>query len=61
MNHKIAIHTTIPKNIHSELLRFGDGVLNDGIEKIYEIAISKQYNVKTELLRIADLIMLEKE
>jgi len=59
MNHKIAIHTTIPKNIHADLLRFGNGTLNDGIVAVYNLAISKQYNVKNELLRIADQIMLE--
>jgi len=39
------------------LMRLGGGVLNEGIEKAVEIAEGKQYNVKSELMKIADVIL----
>jgi hypothetical protein len=58
---KKTIHTTLKQSDIAKLKDYGDGKLNTGIEKVLEIAESKQYNVKEQLIRIASKIMNEEE
>lgn len=56
---KVSIHTIIEGNVYNKILEAGNGRLNDGIVKILDIAESKQYDVKSELKRIAEKILYE--
>ena len=56
---KVGIHTTISKDVRNKLLRFGNGQINEGIEKAVQIAESKQYNTRSELEKIAEHILSE--
>lgn len=58
---KRAIHTTLKPSDITKLEEYGEGKLNIGIEKALEIAESKQYNVKEQLIKIASQIMIDKE
>lgn len=59
MTIKRPIHTTLFPTTIAKLERYGNGTLNVGIEKVLEIAESKQYNVKSELVKIAEHILSE--
>jgi hypothetical protein len=60
--HDIELHTTISPDLYKKLkYKYGDGVLKDGIEKVVRVAEDKQYNTKSELLKIADRILVESE
>jgi len=56
---KRAIHTTLKPGDITKLEEYGEGKLNIGIEKVLEIAESKQYNVKEHLIKIASQVMNE--
>lgn len=56
---RVSIHTSITVGIYNKLMEAGNGNLNSGIKNILEIAESKQYNVKTELKKIAEKILYE--
>jgi hypothetical protein len=58
---KRAIHTTLKPSDINKLEEYGDGRLNTGIEKVLEIAESKQFNVKEQLIKIASQIMVDEE
>jgi len=55
------IHTTLdPKHVH-KLRKYGHGNINAGIVKVLEIVEFKQYDTRTNLLRIADKILMDVE
>jgi len=54
---KRAIHTTLKPSDINKLEEYGDGRLNTGIEKVLQIAESKQINVKEQLIKIASQII----
>lgn len=57
---KKPVHTTLKPETYDKLKnKYGEGTINDGIEKVVEIAENKQYNVKSELLKIANNILAE--
>lgn len=56
---KRQIHTTLEKSTYEKLIKYGGGSLNAGIEKAVEISESKMYNVREELRKIADKVLVE--
>jgi|GEM_PF-2917532 len=58
---KRAIHTTLKPSDINKLEEYGDGRLNTGIEKVLQIAESKQFNVKEQLIKIASQIMVDEK
>ncbi|MCL7414345.1 MAG: hypothetical protein M8353_12165 [ANME-2 cluster archaeon] len=56
---KRSIHTTLKPSTIEKLEEYGDGKLNVGIEKVIEIAESRQNNLKEQLNRIALKIITE--
>jgi hypothetical protein len=38
MNHDIPIHTTVPRDVHKKLMRYGGNILKQGIIKAVELA-----------------------
>lgn len=57
---KRPVHTTVKPETYEKLkTKYGQGAINDGIEKVVEIAENKQYDVKSELLKIANKILAE--
>jgi hypothetical protein len=58
---KRAIHTTLKPSDINKLEEYGDGRLNTGIEKVLQIAESKQINVKEQLIKIASQIIVDEK
>ena len=58
---KRAIHTTLKPSDINKLEEYGGGRLNTGIEKVLQIAESKQFNVKEQLIKIASQIMVDEK
>ncbi|MBW6517823.1 MAG: hypothetical protein K0A89_04905 [ANME-2 cluster archaeon] len=56
---KRSIHTTLKPSTIAKLEEYGDGKLNIGIEKVIEIAESRQNNLREQLYRIASQIITE--
>lgn len=57
MNKRRPIHTTLKLSDISKIKQYGNGRLNTGIETILQIAESKQYRTKEQLLKIARKIL----
>lgn len=56
----VELHTTVNSDLYKKLkYKYGNGILKDGIEKAVRVAEDKQYNVKSELIKIADKILVE--
>lgn len=56
---KRSVHTTLKPSTIEKLEEYGDGKLNAGIEKVIEIAESRQKNLREQLNRIALKIITE--
>ena len=55
---KVPVHTTITEGTLNKLRnKYGNGSLNEGIENVMKIAETKQFDVKEELLRIANRVL----
>jgi len=55
------IHTTIEENTKNQLLKYGNGNLQAGIELVVSLSDDKVFNIKTEMERIAMKILSERE
>ena len=56
---KVPLHTTVSGHAYNNILDFGKGFLNTGIENIVDLVEKKQYVVKHELEQIANHILNE--
>ena len=57
---KVSVHTTVTKDTLNKLKnKYGSGSLNEGIENVMKIAETKQFDIKEELLRIANKVLSE--
>ncbi len=56
---KRSIHTTLKPSTIAKLEEYGDGKLNNGIEKVIKIAESQQNDLRNQLNRIASQIIME--
>ena len=56
---KRSIHTTLKPSTIAKLEVYGDGKLNNGIEKVIKIAESQQNDLRNQLNRIASQIITE--
>ena len=56
---KRSIHTTLKPSTIEKLEEYGDGKINNGIEKVIKIAESQQNDLRNQLNRIASQIITE--
>lgn len=59
MNLHVPIHTTLPIAVRKHILEMGNGSIQKGIITAVQISMQKQYNVESELRRIANTILNE--
>lgn len=59
MQERVHIHTVVDRSTYRKLQMYGNGTLNDGIQKCIEIAEGKEMNVKIILEQIAQKVINE--